>query len=65
VPATLYASARGGTRYHRDQLCTGLTSTLAAGDPVPTVTRAQCLTRKLLPCAICRPSQVTTMALVP
>lgn len=64
MTATLYASARGGTRYHRDQMCEGLNSTHTAGDPVPSVTRAECLARKLLPCAICRPSQVTTLALV-
>lgn len=64
MPAQLYASARQGTRYHDDPMCAGLTATAAAGDPIPAVSRAECLTRKLLPCAICRPVQVTILGLV-
>lgn len=64
MPTALYASTRGGTRYHRDPMCEGLTATITAGDPVPAVTRADCLTRKLLPCALCRPTQVTTLVVV-
>lgn len=61
----LYASTRGGTRYHSDYRCEGLNSTALAGDPIPEVTRAECIRRKLLPCAICRPAQVTALAVVP
>lgn len=55
----LFASTRGGTRYHSTPMCEGLSSTAAAGDPIPQISRTEALRRKLLPCALCSRAGMT------
>lgn len=65
VPPTRYVAARhGGTRYHRHAECVGLNATALANAPVDSISRATVLQRRLLPCALCQPAQVTPLAAV-